>query len=92
MALDADSRHITLDEREKQYVKKMCTICEDFKKPTGMIKICNLLPLGNFGNASQIASSSVGKWCDCYEYWILCMKKRILGKLEFSFMEKNLNT
>lgn len=47
---------------------KICTICEDFKKPTGMTKICNLLPLGNFGNASQIASSSVGKWCDCYEY------------------------
>ena len=56
MALDTDNRHITLDEREEQYVEKIQNICEDSRAPRGMTKICDHLYLGNFENARQIAA------------------------------------
>ena len=56
MARDTDNRHITLDEREEQYVEKIQNICEDPRAPRGMTKICDHLYLGNFENARQIAA------------------------------------
>ena len=56
MALDTDSRQITLDETEKQYVEKIQTICEDSRAPREMKKNCDHLYLGNVENARQIVA------------------------------------